>query len=59
MNMTHPFIASLRNKKLNMFDMLKVKHDDWPNIDEYGVGAMMPQDMPEATLLANTELYGV
>lgn len=28
-------------------------------VDCFGVGAMMPQDMPEAILLNNTELYGV
>lgn len=29
------------------------------DIDCYGVGAMMPQDMPEEVLLNNTALYGV
>jgi hypothetical protein len=29
------------------------------SIDDYGVGAMMPQDMPAEILLTNTDLYGV
>lgn len=28
------------------------------NIDSYGVGAMMPQDMPQG-LLSNPDLYGI
>lgn len=29
------------------------------DIDTYGVGAVMPQDMPDFTFLADTESYGV
>ena len=28
-------------------------------VDSYGVGAMMPHDIPDAVLLNNTALYGV
>jgi|GEM_PF-6767722 hypothetical protein len=32
---------------------------DQSNIDTLGVGAVMPQDVPELTFLADTELYGI
>ncbi len=33
--------------------------DNQSNEDYFGVGAMMPQDMPEYMFLAETESYGV
>jgi hypothetical protein len=33
--------------------------DDQSNEDNFGVGAVMPQDMPEHMFLAETESYGV
>jgi hypothetical protein len=29
------------------------------NVDYYGVGAMMPHDIPDEVILNNTALYGV
>jgi hypothetical protein len=33
--------------------------DDQSNENNFGVGAVMPQDMPEYMFLAETESYGV
>jgi hypothetical protein len=33
--------------------------DDQSNEDNFGVGAVMPQDMPEYMILADTESYGI
>jgi hypothetical protein len=33
--------------------------DDEYNEDSFGVGAVMPQDMPEYMILADTESYGI
>ena len=33
--------------------------DDQSNEDNFGVGAVMPQDMPEHMFLTETESYGI
>lgn len=48
----HGFVSA--HEATNADDMA-----DECDIDTFGVGAMMPQDMLDATLLADTKSYGV
>ncbi len=56
MEFKYHFTENLQNLLLNF---IGTNNNDEDNIDGFGVGAMMPQDMPEGILLTNTELYGV
>jgi hypothetical protein len=56
MELKYHFTDNLQNLLSNFVDAHNNEED---NIDGFGVGAMMPQDMPEGILLTNTELYGV
>jgi hypothetical protein len=59
MEFKHHLQASLHN--LIYFAESEMTGDvgDQSNEDNFGVGAVMPQDMPENMFLAETESYGV
>jgi hypothetical protein len=56
MKFKYHFSENLQNLFLNFIASNRRDEDD---IDGLGVGAMMPQELPEVVLLNNTELYGV
>jgi hypothetical protein len=56
MELNYHFTKNLQNLLLNFIGTNSNEED---NIDGFGVGAIMPQDMPEKILLTNTESYGV
>ncbi len=56
MKFKYHFTENLESLFLNF---IVSNHCDEDDIDGLGVGAMMPQELPEAILLTNTELYGV
>jgi hypothetical protein len=56
MEIKYLFTERLPNLLSNLIGMSSHYED---SIDDYGVGAMMPQDMPAEILLTNTDLYGV
>ena len=56
MEIKYALIERLPNLLSNLIGM----HSHHENrIDDYGVGAMMPQEMPVEILLTNTDQYGV
>jgi hypothetical protein len=55
MALNYQFAESLQNLFLN-FTGTHSKEED---IDGFGVGAIMPQELPDGILLTNTEQYGV
>jgi hypothetical protein len=59
MEFKHHLQANLHN--LIYFAELEIAGDvdDQSNEDNFGVGAVMPQDMPEYMFLAEPESYGV
>jgi hypothetical protein len=57
MKFNHHLPENLHN--LIYFAALEEPEDDESNMDNFGVGAMMPQDMSDFTILAEPESYGV
>ena len=56
MALNYEFSENLQNLFLNFTGAHNNEED---SIDGFGVGAMMPQELPDRILLTNTELYGV
>lgn len=56
MELTNEFTDSVQNLLISLNIKKSISEVD---VESYGVGAMMPLDMPDAILLNNTALYGV
>jgi len=56
MELMNDFTDCVQNLLISLNNKKSISEVD---IECYGVGAMMPQDMPEDILLNNTALYGV
>ncbi len=56
MELMNDFTDSVQNLLINLNSKKSISEVD---IESYGVGAMMPQDMPDEIMLNNTALYGV
>jgi len=56
MELTNEFTDSVQNLLISLNIKKSISEVD---VESYGVGAMMPLDMPDEILLNNTALYGV
>lgn len=56
MELTNEFTDSFQNLLIGLNIKKSISEVD---VESYGVGAMMPLDMPDEILLNNTALYGV
>jgi hypothetical protein len=56
MELTNEFTDSFQNLLIGLNIKKSISEVD---VDSYGVGAMMPLDIPDEILLNNTALYGV
>lgn len=56
MELTNEFTDSFQNLLISLNIKKSISEVD---VDSYGVGAMMPLDIPDEILLNNTALYGV
>ena len=56
MELTNEFTDSVQNLLISLNIKKSISEVD---VESYGVGAMMPLDMPDEIMLNNTALYGV
>lgn len=59
MEFNHHLPANLHNLIYFAEPEVTGEADDQSNEDNFGVGALMPQDMPGYMILTETESYGV
>ncbi len=56
MNLMNDFTDNVQNVLISLNSKKSISEVD---VESYGVGAIMPHDMPDEILLNNTALYGV